>query len=156
MIWLFVSLPLVIWDTAYMLLRPHTMPGGKLHSPIWTLYALYGTVDYIYGWPAWDNHVGFSAAQASLNALETIMYIYYLTVVIKSGAEKYFRAQSIDEFFLGSSENTVSGPGVARAVLMLFSTAVMTLSKTVLYCEQLLTAFPERIETDRLLQNRAQ
>lgn len=135
-----------------MLLRPHTMPGGKLHSPIWTLYALYGTVDYIYGWPAWDNHVGFSAAQASLNALETIMYIYYLTVVIKSGAEKYFRAQSIDEFFLGSSENTVSGPGVARAVLMLFSTAVMTLSKTVLYCEQPLTAFPERIETDRLLQ----
>ncbi|KAJ9496887.1 hypothetical protein H2202_007664 [Exophiala xenobiotica] len=110
------------------------MPGGKLHSPIWTPYALYGTVDYVYGWPAWDNHVGFSAAQALLNAFETVMYIYYLAIIIKSGADKYFTARSIDEFFVGSGEKTVSGPGVARAVLVLFSSAVMTLSKTVLYC----------------------
>ncbi|KAK5198718.1 hypothetical protein LTR92_001189 [Exophiala xenobiotica] len=109
------------------------MPGGKLHSPIWTPYALYGTVDYVYGWPAWDNHVGFAAAQAFLNAFETVMYIYYLAVIIKSGADKYFTARTIDEFFVGSSEKTVSGPGVARAVLVLFSSSVMTLSKTVLY-----------------------
>jgi hypothetical protein len=42
MIWLYVSLPLVVWDTSYIALRPHSMPGGKLHSPIWTPYALYG------------------------------------------------------------------------------------------------------------------
>ena len=65
--WLLVSLPLVIWDTAYVLLRPYSMPGGALHAPIWTPYALYGTVDYIYGQKAWDEHNGLTAAQASLN-----------------------------------------------------------------------------------------
>jgi hypothetical protein len=45
--WLVISLPLVAWDTLYVLLRPHTMPGGKFHSPFWTPYALYGTVDYV-------------------------------------------------------------------------------------------------------------
>lgn len=61
--WLVLSLPLVAWDTLYVLLRPHTMPGGKFHSPFWTPYALYGTVDYMYGWPAWNNHNGFTAAK---------------------------------------------------------------------------------------------
>jgi hypothetical protein len=42
------------------------MPGGKFHSPIWTPYALYGTVDYMYGWPAWNAGIGFTAAQGSL------------------------------------------------------------------------------------------
>lgn len=134
-IWLFVSLPLVTWDTGYMLMRPHTMPGGKWHSPIWTPYALYGTVDYVYGWPAWDNHVGFSAAQASLNAVEIVMYIYYLTAIIRNGAQDFFAARTLGEFLAGSKSNTVSGPGVAKAVLMLFAATVMTWSKTILYCE---------------------
>jgi len=33
-IWLFVSLPLVAWDTGYVMLRPLTMPGGSLHWPL--------------------------------------------------------------------------------------------------------------------------
>jgi hypothetical protein len=49
--WLVVSLPLVGWDTLYVLFRPHTMPGGKFHSPFWTPYALYGTVDYVRSMP---------------------------------------------------------------------------------------------------------
>ena len=38
LIWLFISLPLVIWDCGYILLRPYTLPGGSLHSPIWVPY----------------------------------------------------------------------------------------------------------------------
>jgi hypothetical protein len=33
-IWLCVSLPLVAWDTGYVMLRPLTMPGGSLHWPL--------------------------------------------------------------------------------------------------------------------------
>src|ERR1700744_2412581 len=44
-----VSLPLVMWDTGYVLGRPHTMIGGKLHEPIYTPYALYASIDYLYG-----------------------------------------------------------------------------------------------------------
>ncbi|MCJ1254802.1 hypothetical protein MMC24_002618 [Lignoscripta atroalba] len=42
------------------------MPGGWLHSPIWVPYALYGTVDYIYGFPAWEARNGFTAAHDDL------------------------------------------------------------------------------------------
>src|SRR5690242_12203083 len=42
LLWLIVSLPLVAWDTGYILLRPHSMPGGKFHWPLWVPYELYG------------------------------------------------------------------------------------------------------------------
>ncbi|KAH0844164.1 hypothetical protein AYO21_02084 [Fonsecaea monophora] len=133
LIWLFVSLPLVVWDTGYIALRPHSMPGGKFHTPIWSLYALYGTVDYVYGWPAWDGHVGFTAAQASLNVIETVMYIYYLSTVLSNGTGGLLNCRSPQGFFLGERDKFISGPGVATAVVVLFSAAVMTLSKTILY-----------------------
>ncbi len=134
-IWLFVSLPLVIWDTTYIALRPHSMPGGWLHSPLWVPYALYGTVDYVYGWPAWNGHVGFTAAQASLNAVETVMCIYYLAIVLSNGAHDLFTSQTLNGFFKGEGAKAVRGAGVSRAVVVLFSATVMTLSKTVLYCK---------------------
>ncbi|KAK4943578.1 hypothetical protein LTR10_016872 [Elasticomyces elasticus] len=109
------------------------MPGGKFHTPIWKPYALYGTVDYVYGWPAWNDHVGFSAAQASLNAVETAMYIYYLTVLFNHGGKDFFVFRNLNEFLKGSDESTIAGPDIGKAVLVLFSAAVMTLSKTILY-----------------------
>ncbi|EXJ70166.1 uncharacterized protein A1O5_06234 [Cladophialophora psammophila CBS 110553] len=133
LMWLFVSLPLVVWDTGYIALRPHSMPGGKFHTPVWSLYALYGTVDYVYGWPAWDGHVGFTAAQASLNVVETVMYVYYLSTVLSNSTEGLLNCRTLWGFFLGETDKSVSGPGVATAVVVLFSAAVMTLSKTVLY-----------------------
>ena len=73
--WLAVSLVLVSWDTAYVLLRPHTMEGGFLHEPLWAPYALYGTVDYVYGWKAWDAGEGFTGAQGAMNLVECVMYV---------------------------------------------------------------------------------
>ena len=32
--WLAISLPLVAWDTGYVLGRPYTMPGGAYHWPL--------------------------------------------------------------------------------------------------------------------------
>ncbi|OAL28403.1 hypothetical protein AYO22_02857 [Fonsecaea multimorphosa] len=109
------------------------MPGGKYHSPIWSPYALYGMVDYIYGWPAWDGRVGFTAAQGSLNVVETLMYAYYLVIILSNGPEGLLKCRTLQGFFLGERKKSVSGPGVATAVVVLFSAAVMTLSKTVLY-----------------------
>lgn len=111
------------------------MPGGKWHSPIWKPYALYGTVDYVYGWPAYNNHVGFSAAQAALNAVETAMYLYYLRALFDHSGKKFFVFRNLNEFLEGSNKTAITGPDVAKAVLVLFSGAVMTLSKTILYCE---------------------
>ena len=128
-----VSLPLVIWDCGYVMFRPHTMPGGSLHLPIYKLYALYGTVDYMYGWPAYNDGVGFTAAQGALNILETIMYGWYLFVLASRGqGTGWYRFWNKTTW---TEKTVVQGDGVAQAVVICFASAVMTLSKTALYCK---------------------
>ncbi|KAJ5246166.1 hypothetical protein N7468_001149 [Penicillium chermesinum] len=136
-LWLAVSLPLVMWDAGYVLLRPHSMPGGSLHSPIWTPYALYSTVDYIYGWPALEAHNGFTAAQTVLNLVETVAYAYYLWIVYRHGATvasgRGAPKQQKGLVWLLTGEKVVAGQTGAIALLIAYSASVMTLSKTVLY-----------------------
>ncbi|KAL2871144.1 uncharacterized protein BJX67DRAFT_218348 [Aspergillus lucknowensis] len=140
-LWLLISCPLVLWDSGYVLLRPHSMPGGKWHSPIWSPYELYGTVDYIYGWPAYNAKNGFTAAQAILNLAETAAYLYYLWAVYRYGvpATSTSRGSSKPQqgprsAFIGG--RVVAGRTGAIALLVAFSASVMTLSKTLLYWVQ--------------------
>jgi hypothetical protein len=139
--WLAVSLPLVIWDTIYVLGRPHTMENGWMHWPLWTPYKLYGEVDHIYGWKAVHARNGFTAAQGMLNVFETAMYLAYWYVF-------FTRAKQF-----GQRKALVGRPG-AQAVLIGFSAAVMTLSKTVLYCKFLV--FKKRLLLWFNPNNRAQ
>ncbi|KAJ5551408.1 hypothetical protein N7535_000642 [Penicillium sp. DV-2018c] len=135
-IWLVVSVPLVIWDAGYVLLRPHSMPGGRLHSPIWTPYALYGSVDYIYGWPAYNARNGFTAAQTLLNIIETIGYISYLWIVYSYGstvARTGSRKTQKGFMWLLNGDKVVSGRIGAIALMIAYTASVMTLSKTILY-----------------------
>ena len=118
LLWLIISLPLVIWDTAYVLLRPHSMPNGKYQSPIFTRYVLYGKVDHIYGWEAYNAKNGFTAAQASLNAIETLGYLGYLYIVWKHGK---------------GHRRALQGGYGGLAALVGFALSIMTLSKTILY-----------------------
>lgn len=122
--WLAISLPLVTWDTGYVLGRPATMPGGWAHAPLYTPYKLYGEVDHIYGFKQWNLNNGFTAAQASLNVIETLMYLAYVGI--------WYRATGVA--VKGSSDRKrIAGRAAALAVLLAFSAALMTLSKTVLY-----------------------
>lgn len=116
------------------------MPGGKFHSPIWTPYALYGTIDYMYGWPAWNARIGFTAAQGSLNAIEFVMDVFYLWVVFANG--KVRRGEKKDVRWFVWEEKKVEGAGLA--VLVVFAAAIMTLSKTVLYCKSHLPRWIQR------------
>jgi len=135
-IWLLVSLPLVIWDTGYVLLRPYSMPGGSLHWPLWTPYDLYGKVDYIYGWKAFNEHNGFTAAQGTLNVIETLMYFYYLYMLYAHGRQSTAAGRGAPKpstaGFLGQ-QRYVDGRNGILAVLVGYTAAVMTVSKTVLY-----------------------
>ncbi|KAL3423619.1 hypothetical protein PVAG01_05366 [Phlyctema vagabunda] len=136
LIWLFIAIPLVTWDAGYVLLRPYSMPGGSLHWPIWAPYELYGTVDYIYGWKAWNEKNGFTGAQTALNVVETSMYIYYLYVLYAYGKPSAAPGRGAPKpakvGFLGE-QRSLNGRTGAVAVLVAFSAAVMTVSKTVLY-----------------------
>ena len=134
LLWLAISLPLVFWDSAYVALRPHSMPGGKWHRPIFTPYALYGTIDYIYGWPAYESGNGFTLAQGSLNILESIGYIGYIWVFWQHGEGLWTYAEG--------QKRSIGGGWGGVACLFGFSLSLLTFSKTVLYC----TRFPSNID----------
>ncbi|GJC86022.1 hypothetical protein ColLi_08860 [Colletotrichum liriopes] len=100
------------------------MPGGHLHWPLYVPYALYGEVDHVYGWKAFNAGNGFTSAQGALNAVETVMYLVYVWL--------YFSRGKAVEGPAGVKK-AVGGRAGALAIVVGFSAAVMTLSKTVLY-----------------------
>ncbi|TVY37916.1 hypothetical protein LOCC1_G006722 [Lachnellula occidentalis] len=133
--WLLISLPLVAWDTGYVLLRPHSMPGGYLHW-LWAPYELYGRVDYIYGWKAFNSRNGFTGAQGSLNVVESLMYAYYLYILYTSGKQVAARGRGAPKTAIAGfwgEQRRVEGTNGVLAVLVGYSAALMTFSKTVLY-----------------------
>ena len=133
--WMAVSLPLVVWDSIYVLLRPLTMEGGALHWPLWVPYALYGEVDHVYGWKAFRARSGFTSAQGALNVAETLLYFAYLWLYFARRREVRGRAPVRGAGSGSAPTQVLTGRPAALAVLIAFSAAVMTLSKTVLYCK---------------------
>ncbi|KAL4780023.1 hypothetical protein BJX76DRAFT_339257 [Aspergillus varians] len=136
-LWLLVSIPLVLWDAGYVLLRPHSMPGGKWHS-LWSGYAWYGTVDYIYGWPAYNTNSGFPGAQTVMSLLETGGYTYYLWILYThgtpaAGSTKASRESESTLSWILATDKVVGGRPGATALLAAFSASVATVSKTLFY-----------------------
>ena len=107
------------------------MPGGWLHDPLYTPYALYAETDYIYGWPAWEEGNGFTGAQATVNLVETVGYVVYLFVWWRFGEGVVGGMGS--EGIWGRLSKTVGGGWGGVACLVGFALSVMTVSKTVLY-----------------------
>ncbi|EDU39468.1 EBP domain containing protein [Pyrenophora tritici-repentis] len=134
--WLAVSWPLVLWDSLYILLRPHTMAGGALQWPLWKPYEIYASIDHVYGWPGWERGDGFGGAQGVLNAIELVLYAIYAMTVYKHSVPTLGGAAGVQVEgkgkFLGGGRK-VRGKNGNRAALIGFAAAVMTLSKTVLY-----------------------
>lgn len=136
--WLLISVPLVLWDAGCILLGPHSMAHDKLHSPVWTPYVLYGTIDYSYGWPAFNARNGFTIAQTVMNLVETAGYIFYLYTVYVYGVSATDSGRGSKKGVEGlrwllKSDKVVSGREGAIALLVGYSVSVMTVSKTTLY-----------------------
>jgi hypothetical protein len=112
------------------------MPGGWAHSPVWKPYDLYGRIDYMYGWKAFNENNGFTAAQGLMNIVESLFYIYYVYILYTYGKPLPTAGRGAPKpstiGFLGE-QRYLGGKMAGVAVLVLFSGALMTLSKTALY-----------------------
>ncbi|KAI9804864.1 MAG: hypothetical protein M1825_001233 [Sarcosagium campestre] len=149
--WLAVSLPLVTMDTLYVALRPYSMPGNSLHWPLFTPWAIYGAVDHSYGVRGWVEQDGFTAAQATMNAVETALYLFYLIGALRIGgattAAKPIKGRGASKAAAAAAAGKDKGlvswltrarvvkgdEGAAQLVLVGFTAAIMTLAKTALY-----------------------
>jgi hypothetical protein len=107
------------------------MTGGFLHWPLWVPYEIYMRTDYIYGWKAIEDKNGFTAAQASMNMPESFLYLFYLYIIYSRGTQLEAACGGAKSRFL--AQRYVAGQAGALAVLIGFTAAVMTCSKTLLY-----------------------
>lgn len=117
------------------------MPGGSLHKPLWVPYDLYGRVDHVYGWPAYKARNGWPSAQGLFNAFETIAYLSYAYIIYAYGQQDAEQGRGAPEkskmgiLAALSEARTVYGKYAILAVLIAYTTAWITFSKTVLYCK---------------------
>jgi hypothetical protein len=152
-LWIVVSIPLVFWDSLYILLRPHTFSGGALQWPIWKPYEIYAAIDKVYSRSAWDAQEGFGGAQGALNAVELVMYGLYAMIIYNHGVRAPAGTgvqvgQGVGAWFAGGMK--VRGKIGNRALIIGFAASVMTLSKTVLYCEFIKHAKRTKMDANKL------
>lgn len=103
------------------------MVGGKYHSPLWTPYALYAEIDYVYGWKALQENNSWTQTQTWFNLGEVLAYAVYLGWVLGGGGVKGSGRRILEG-------RTLEGRRAAWAVLVGFSAASLTFYKTVMYC----------------------
>jgi hypothetical protein len=113
------------------------MAGGAIQWPIWKPYEIYASIDHVYGWPGWENNDGFGGAQGFLNAIELVLYGLYAMIIYNhgvptTGGTGLQVSEGVSKFLAGGRK--VRGKPGNRALIIGFAAAVMTLSKTVLYC----------------------
>jgi hypothetical protein len=105
-VWLTVQLVVVTWDLCYILLRPHTLPGGAL-AAFWSPYKLYSTIDLVYGVRN-NEYNAFGIGQSLMNVVENVFYLIGLYLYRVRGNKN-------------------------AAFVVWFGALVATFSKTVLY-----------------------
>ena len=92
----------------------------------------------MYGWKAYNAHNGFTGAQGAMNAIETLMGLYYLYLMFIYGKPSKAQGRGAPKNstvgILGE-QRYIEGNKAAVAVLTLYTAVTMTLSKTILYCE---------------------
>jgi len=133
LLWISAAVPFSIWDSLYMFLRPHTLPGHKWNLPIWKPYITYAAVDRVYSSQAWEENNGFAGAQCFMNLVESGLYVWYLWLVSRNGRVQ--RPAEGGWKLLGwyGQTRTVGGRAGALAVVIGAISGAMTASKTVLY-----------------------
>ena len=121
LVWVFISPIIVLWDVAYVLLRPLSMSGGSLHRPLWIPYELYSKVDYLYGMPALERGDGLVSAFAIINFVESILYIWCAWKLYHESKTSLAH----ERYFEGRVGNKV--------LLVMFATSLTVCTKTILY-----------------------
>ena len=88
----------------------------------------------MYGFPAWEDKNGFTAAQASMNVVETAVYLVYLYIVGAHGVEntKVQGRGAFSSSWWGRAR-VLGGPAAGAACLAGLAGSLMTMSKTMLY-----------------------
>ena len=117
--------------------RPASFKGGRL-AWIWPGYAWQETIDLTYSWKAYRARLPWAATQSLMNYVEAAGYIAYLGLLVLYAKERPVKGRARRDVPVWEklwNGYTVGGEMGGIAVLLGFALAVMTLSKTIIYCK---------------------
>jgi hypothetical protein len=117
--------------------RPHTFTGGAIAWPMYKPYELYGRVDPVYSPEAYYSGLGWTGAQGLGNVFETLAYLAYLWIVVAHGQDKGRGEGVLGSLGAIGKKRTVEGYWGAISSLAGYTTFMITVAKSVLYCELL-------------------
>lgn len=106
--WLLISGVCSLYDAAFVLLRPSTLPGGRLHT-LFLPYEYYARMDKLYSWEAKLSGDGLCEAQSWLNVVEVAAQ--FAAVALNAAGDRFS----------------------AMCILLVFGGQVATAWKTVMY-----------------------
>lgn len=115
--------------------RPHTFAGGAIAWPMYVPYELYGRVDPVYSTEAYYSGLGWTGAQGLGNVFETLAYFAYMYVVIAYGRDEGRGNGLVGSLGAIGRTRKVEGYWGVIASLLGYTTFMVTIAKSVLYCE---------------------
>jgi hypothetical protein len=115
--------------------RPHTFTGGAIAWPMYKPYELYGRVDPVYSPEAYYSGLGWTGAQGLGNVFETLAYLVYLWIVVAHGQDKGRGEGVLGSLGAVGKKRTVEGYWGAVSSLAGYTTFMITVAKSVLYCK---------------------
>lgn len=122
LLWCLWVFPFTLWDTLYLVLRPHSLPGHKWHKPYFSgSFTIWAGIDRIYGQYGYDEKEGFVLAQSVMNMTEATLCIAYVWVIWQNGQGSFWSKE-------------VGGKAGAQAIMFGLSAGYVTAIKTALYC----------------------
>lgn len=119
--------------------RPHTFTGGAIAWPLYIPYELYGRVDPVYSPEAYYSGLGWTGAQGLGNIFETLAYLAYLWIVMVHGQDKGNGEGVLGSLGAVGKKRTVEGYWGAISSLAGYTTFMITVAKSGLYCMSLLS-----------------
>lgn len=84
-VWSLLSYFSIWYDVAYISLRPHTLPGGKWHGPVFKPMVRWAAIDNLYGEQAWNDNDTVLAAKANIGCFEANLHLIYLCHLVRAG-----------------------------------------------------------------------
>lgn len=121
--------------------RPHTFAGGVIAWPFYKPYELYGRVDPVYSPEAYYSGLGWTGAQGLGNIFETLAYLAYLYIIVTYGRKEEHMGKGAFGFQKGvNTKRRVEGYWGAIASLTGYTTFMITVAKSVLYCKSRLSS----------------
>lgn len=134
-VWCILNILWIYYESAFVALRPHSLPGGKWYTPFFKPFAPWAAIDTRYCEQAWSDKNQVPNAYVGLGTFESLFLLSYLTHVAKAGGLRWILKTS-----------RIKGSAAVKAVVWAYTAVVVHCARDYFFstCVPSLRARPQR------------